>query len=264
MADEKGNGIPAAEPGTEPTQKKLSKKEALRQRLEKAHEGMDFDDEEVYAGRINDDYDEYENRIAKYQQDEKTLSDLITRDPRAAEFLSRWTKGEDPLIEFAREYGDDFSEAMQNPEMLDKLAEARADHMKRVAEENKLEEEWKQNMLDSFERLDAYAEKNGMDDDQKNELFEQVQSLYDSLTMGRYTDDLFDFVRKAMSHDVDVETAKREGVVSGRNENIKAKLRHAKKGDGTAGGGDGGASVTPKDDKRQRRDHLFELASMAQ
>lgn len=58
-----------------------SKRDTTLERLRGKYPEEQFDDDEQIFGRINADYDEYDNKLAGYQEREGKFSDMFTSDP---------------------------------------------------------------------------------------------------------------------------------------------------------------------------------------
>ena len=56
---------------------------------------QDNSDKEKFYGKIVEDFVDGEDRIAKYEEDERRLSDMMMADPRAAQILVDMSNGAD-------------------------------------------------------------------------------------------------------------------------------------------------------------------------
>lgn len=235
-----------------------SNRDRYTERLKAKYSDKEFADDEALFGQINDDYDDYDNRLTKYQEQEKALTDLFASNPRSAAFLTDWRKGEDPIIGMVRKFGDDFKAALEDPEKQEALAAANKEYAERIAEEDKYEEEYQKNIRETYATLEQMQQEEGLsDEDIDNAMDFLVQIMRDGL-LGKFSRENVSMALKALNHDSDVEQADREGEVRGRNTKIEEKLRKRTKGDGTAplDGKNGGTS-------RQRPKNIFDLANDA-
>jgi hypothetical protein len=211
-----------------------SRRESFSERLKSKYPDMDFADEEVMFGRINDDYDDYDSQISTYKDREKKMADMFSADPRSAHFLVNWREGGDPVVELVRMFGTDIKERLEDPEWQAQIAEANKDFVERVAKEKALEEEYQKNLVETKDALDRFQEKNGLSDDEVDEVMGMLQKVLTDGVMGKFSEQSMEFALKALNHDNDVEVATQEGEVRGRNAKIDEKLRTRKAGDGTA------------------------------
>jgi len=211
-----------------------SKRELVRGRLSGKHPDSDFGDEEVFFGQINDDYDDYEGRLADYEKREQALSDLFTADPRSAAFLTDWRRGGDPVMSLIRTFGTDIREALDDPEQQEAIAEANKEYLTRVAENKKLEEEYQKNIRTSLATLDKVQAENGLSDDDVDGALSLLLGIVRDGIVGKFTPESIDLAMKAIHHDRDVTVANEEGEMRGKNSKIVERLRHRGQNDGTA------------------------------
>ena len=75
------------------------------ERMRSKYPDKNFDDDDVFFGAINDDYDDIVAENNGYKEREKAFSDMFSSDPRSASFLTNWRKGEDPVMQLIRQFG---------------------------------------------------------------------------------------------------------------------------------------------------------------
>lgn len=193
-----------------------------------------FEDEEYIYASINEDFDEYDNELAKYKEQEDALSNMFTKDPRSAIFLSKWRNGEDPTIGLVREFGVEIRDILDDPDMQEKIAEANKEYLDRVTENKKLEEEYQANLAESIETIAKFQEEQGYTDEQVDQAFEWLMQILQDGVIGKFSPEVVEMALKAQNYDNDVAQAEAEGEVKGRNARIEEKLRVKGRGDGTA------------------------------
>lgn len=235
-------------------------REILVERMRAKYPDSDFENEDNLYEQINADYDDYDNRISQYKDDEQKLLDMFSSDPRSASFLANWSNGEDPTIQLVRIFGDEIKEALEDPQKLDALAEANKEYVERVAEEKRLEEEYKSNLANSLSLLSDIQAKYGMSDDEVDNTMQFLVGIYKDGVMGIFSEQTIEMAIKALNYDKDVTEAEHIGEVRGRNTKIEERLRRRSEGDGTAmlGGKNGSA---PQVRNKQRT--VFDIASEA-
>lgn len=228
----------------------MSNRDRYAERLKTKYPDKEFADDEALFGQINEDYDNYDNELSGYREREKALSDLFASNPRSATFLIDWRKGEDPIVGLIRKFGDDFKEALEDPEKQEALAAANKEFAERIAQEEKYEEEYQRNMGETLATLDAIQQEEGVSDEEIDSAMDFLVNIVRDGIMGKFTRESIVMAFKAIKHDSDVEMADREGEVRGRNAKIEEKLRKGGKNDGTASlgsknGGTGAAHGMP-------------------
>ena len=238
---------------------KKTKRELLNERLSGRYPDMDFTDDEVLAGRINDDYDDYESQLSGYRENEKKITDLFNSDPRSASFMIGWSEGADPAVELVRQFGTDIKEAIDDPERQEAIAAANKEYLERVAKSKELEEQYQANIAESLKHIDELQAKNGLTDEQVDAAMALVLQIANDAVVGKFTPETIEMAMKAINHDADVTEASYEGEVRGRNTKIDETLRKRQSGDGVANLG--GKHNIPT--QKQNRIGVFALADEA-
>lgn len=235
-----------------------SKRDMLRERLVGKYPDRDFSDEEAFYGQISDDYDYYDKELGDYKEREKAFSDMFTSDPRTASFVTDWRNGEDPTIGLIRRFGSEIKDAIDDPKMQDKIAEANKEYVDRIEQSKKLDEEYKANIAETLRYLDQMVKDGKMQEEEIDDAMELLVKIVHDGIIGKFSPETIEMARKAISHDSDVAEAAHEAEVRGRNANIEEKLRGANKGDGmpTLSGKNGERSP-------RTRQSIFALASEA-
>ena len=221
---------------------------------------VDFEDDEVFFGQINDDYDNYDNELSGYKEREGKFADMFSSDPRSANFLMNWKNGGDPVVELVRQFGTDIKDAIDDPGRLEEISTANKEFVESVAKEKELKETYDKNLEASLKVLEEVQQKNGLSDEQVDAAMEWLVGIVKDGVMGKFSADSIDMAMKAINHDSDVETAAHEAEVRGKNTRIEEKLRKEQQGDGLPQfAGKNGAGGAPR-----KRKSIFDMASEAQ
>lgn len=131
-----------------------SKRDAFKERMKGKYPDRDFEDDEVFFGQINDDYDDYDKQLSGYKEREGQFSDMFSSDPRSANFLMNWKDGKDPAVELVRQFGSEIKDAIDDPERLEAISEANKEFVERVAKEKELDDTYQKNLQESLSMLD--------------------------------------------------------------------------------------------------------------
>ena len=236
-----------------------SKRDIVLERLQMKSPDKDFSDEDVMYEQIGADYDKYEDEISKYRDNEKRFSEMMSADPRSAQYLTDWANGEDPVVGLVRNFGAEIKDVLEDPEMQDKLAEANKEYVERVAKNKALEEEYSKNMEETLQTLEQFQKERGLSDEQVDGILNMLIQVINDGVLGKFTARTLEMACKAMNYDADVASAGEEGRIAGRNDKIVAKLRSERQGDGTQplSGANGMAGNGNKPQS------IFDLARMA-
>lgn len=181
---------------------------------------------------------------------EKALNDMLAADPRSGVFLNNWRNGSDPVVELVRQFGMEIRQALDSPEMHERIEQANRDYMQRIADEKALAKEFADNMARSLEMLDDKCEREQIDDATVERAWEWLRKVTDEGLRGIVSDDTMAMAIKAVNHDADVATADRDGELRGRNATIASHLRRIEAADGTLAAHSGGGTLTVGAPKR--------------
>lgn len=225
----------------------LSDIDYLHQRTAKRHPDMTFEDDDAYRRQMRADADEDDKRLQAYDEEAKQTSELFENDPRSAEFWVAWRKNPDrsPIAYFVKTYGvDKLREALDDPAFADMIEESDNAFRESFAEGKEYGETVQKNLDNSLDTIDKYAQENGLSEEETDKLVSEVFERFKHIQLGIVTADDLDWVRKIASYDKDMEEAREEGEIAGRNTKIREQLRKPKETDGVAAL-NGGASNRP-------------------
>ena len=222
-----------------------TKREMAIERLKGRYPDKEFSDDEAIFGQISDDYDDLDKELSGYKDREQKLTEMFAADPKSAHFMMNWKNGADPVVELVRQFGTDIKEALDDPDRLEAIAEANKEYVERVAQEKELEGQYQDNLAESLKMLEAYQQEHGMSDEDVDKAMELLVGIVKDGIMGKFSPESVDMAMKALDYDMDVEDARAEGEIAGKNAKIDEKLRNSKKGDGVSAlnGKNGGSGV---------------------
>lgn len=231
-------------------EEKKSRRALLNERLAAKYPDLNIGDDEAVSERIRADYDDMEGQLNGYRDREAKLTELFSNNPRAALFISDMAKGADPIVAWIERLGrENIMELLDDPEKREAYAEANRKYMERVAEENRLAEEYEKNLAESLAKLQQFQQERGLSDEQIDEAYDLVTKIGIDALNGKVSVESVDMALKALHHDTDVESAREEGEVAGRNQKIVEQRRRAKGGDGVRALGGANNSSTRGNEK---------------
>ena len=229
------------------------------ERIRGKYPDREFGDDEALFGQINDDYDDYDGRLKRYEEDEAALGDLFSADPRSASFLAAWKKGKHPAVALVEMFGDDFIEELKDPEKQEELAKASKDYAERVAKEKEYDELYQKNIEETREIIESMKEEEGLTDEDINRAMSFLATIMKDGILGKFSKESVHLALKALDYDADVEQAGAEGELKGRNAKIEEKLRRRKGGDTLPQlGGQNGV-----ENERKKPQSIFDVAKAA-
>lgn len=238
-----------------------SKRDIVGERLRKKYPDKEYVDDEAIFSQINDDYDEYENKVSDYQDREKRLTDLFSKDPRGAEFLTDMAKGKDPWLAVINRLGiDGVTDLINDPSKQEAYAEENKKYVERLAKSKKLDEEYEKNIASSLDLLEQIQKEKGLSDDEIDAAYDFLIKIANDAVLGKFTEESVDMALNAINHDRDVATSKEEGIVAGKNAKIEEKLHKPRGGDNVPNLNGSNNAPTRKNAHRQ---NVFDLAKEA-
>lgn len=228
-------------------------------RLRERYPDKEFNDDEAIFGQISDDYDELDGQLNSYKEREQGMVDMMTKDPRSANFLAAWHQGENPLVAMMRMYGPELKDALDDPELQDQLAEAQKDYLERMATSKELEQQAEANVEQSIAERDAFQQEYGLSDEEMDQVMDSLKQIFEDALVGKFSRASMEIAYKAMNHDSDVAAAADEAEVRGRNAKINETLRRRQEGDGVAPLGGSAGKVR----QEKRAQSIFDVANGA-
>lgn len=217
-----------------PIETTKSKRALFDERMKQRYPERDYSDDEALFGQINDDYDSYEKELGDYKERERRLNEMLSTDPRSAKFITDMARGADPWIAVIERLGiDGITDLMNDPSKQEAYAEANKKYVERLAKEKSLDEEYEKNISESMSLLEQIQQERHLGDETIDAAMDLVMRMANEVILGKFTAETIDMALNAVTHDADVENARSEGMVAGRNAKIDAKLRKQQGGDGT-------------------------------
>lgn len=239
---------------------KSTKRELFSERLRSKYPGKEYADDEAMYDQINSDYDTYESQLKEFSDREKKLYDMFARDPKSAQFISDMANEKDPWIAVIERMGiDGVTDLMNDPEKQEEYAAANKRYVERIAKEKSLEEEYKKNFADSMDVLERIQNDRRLGDETIDAAMDLIMKITNEAILGKFTEETINMALNAVNHDADVENARTEGTVAGRNSKIEERLRKQQGGDGMPVLG--GSSNAPRE--RRKPVSMFDLANEA-
>ena len=202
-----------------------SKKDLFLSKMKEKYPDMDTEDEEGLYGKINDDYDDYDGKLSAVKKNEEDLSKLFSSDPRSAAFLMAWKAGENPIYQMIKLFGDDFKEMLNDPEIQDKVSEARSEYLEKQANNQKLQDEASKNLDETLSNLDKVQQEGGYSDEEADKVYDILAQILDDGIVNKVSVDTWSMIFKAVNYEKDIQVAAHEAEVKAKNTKIEEKLK---------------------------------------
>lgn len=212
-------------------QKVPTARDAFMKRFSEKYPDFDPNDEEGLYGKLGEEFD----RFDRSDTAQRELGELLAKDPRSAGFLMVLRKGGNPMEFMIEQYGDDFREALNDPEKAKELAGAFLKYAEKQAKNKELQKQAEDNLQKMLDELDAAQEDGNFSDEDATNAYEFLYAdggLLDRIITNDITKEDWMMLMKASNYDnlqKDLESkvveARNEGEITGRN----AKIEEAKR-----------------------------------
>lgn len=206
-------------------------RERWRERLTKRYPDRQFvgqdgtDAQDVIDDSLDEMFGEYESRENEYTTNSKRLNDLFASDPRIGSLFMRWAEGGNIMEHLIEDFGDEFLDALGSEEGKSKFLDAQNRWLDKVSQNKAAEEEAEANFRQSIEALNAFQQEHNLTDEEAIAVFDKVHKIGTDMVRGIYDPESFLMAYNAMNHDKDVDVARAEGELAGKNAKIKEKMR---------------------------------------
>jgi hypothetical protein len=217
---------------TKENQTVTSSRDRLRNRLSKRFPDKQFvgqdgtDAQDVIDDSLDEMLTEYETRENDYNTNSRRLNDLFASDPRIGTLFLRWAEGGNIMEHLIEDFGDDFLDALTSDEGKEKFLEAQASWIDKMSKNKAAEEEAAANFQQSIETLNAFQQEHNLTDEEAIAVFDKVHKIGTDMVRGIYDADSFLLALNAINHDNDVNAARAEGEIAGKNAKIREKMRN--------------------------------------
>ena len=166
--------------------------------------------------------DEMSARQEAYDTENAKIRGLVASDPSSADFIQKWIETGDPRTALVEVFGDELG---MSDEGREKFKEQFDSWKTRRDENSRLEQEAQANWDNSLQALEDWGNARGLTMEQKRDVMLRLLAITFNGMENKYTAEDFDLAFNAINHDVDVDAARREGEVQGRNAKIAASRR---------------------------------------
>ena len=203
---------------------------------------------------INEIMDADASQIAENASMNEKLAKVLYGDPKAADFLNMMIETGDPRAALVEVFGDELAE-LATEEGRAKFQTQLENYRERLRKSRELDEEDEKNKELFYERLDNWGNEHNLSNEEKAAVAVRLIDIAQKGGVSMFDEDDFNTVWRGTHYESDVEAARKEGLVAGRNERIEA----SRKTRGTAGGstmpsingGRGGSMPAPKPPKKR-------------
>ena len=201
---------------------------------------------------INEMMDADASQIAENAEVNKKLAQLLYSDPKAATFLNVWIETGDPRPGLIEAFGEEMAE-VATEEGRERFKKNWDNYRERVSESQRLQEEEAHNWDDFLERLNTWGDEHNLSNEEKASIAVRLIDIKQKGNVNQYDESDMETVWQGIRYKDDVEAARNEGLVTGRNERIEASRKTRGTASGSTmpsiNGGRGGSMPKPEPPK---------------
>lgn len=169
----------------------------------------------------------YSTKQAAYDENNGKLRDLLLSDPDCAELMQKWIETGDVRVALVEKFGDELG---MSDEAKEKFKGNLETWRTNKAENDRLAQEGQANWDESLKALDSWGDEKGLSMEQKRDVMLRLLAITFNGMENKYGAEDFDLALKAINYDTDVDNARQEGLVEGKN----AKIATVKRGKAAA------------------------------
>ena len=190
-------------------------------------EGISGLEKSILDALIEDDdrLSAYGEKQKEYDANAEKLTALFNNSQRSALFLSVLADTGNPAVALYKAYGRDAMEALEKDDTSSLISKIEEEDAKAKSEDEQYEAEKEANLKVSFNSLDEWGNEKGLNDDEKVAVFMRFYNIIQDAMDGKYSRELFEMGWKADHYLEDIDNARREGEVNGRNAKIQEITR---------------------------------------
>jgi len=187
-------------------------------------------------------------KLERFKKSSERVAEVLTKYPEVRSFIIDLDKGASPLEAIARNFDLDALKPMDGDPDYEAWDKAKKEYSERKKKDSEYEKLLSQNREFTQKEYNEFAKEYNLTDDEAKQFVETITEMVSNINSLKIDKKIFGMVRAAMTKDRDVETARKQGEISAKNEKIVTKRQTEsanRQGDGLpglAGGSDADAS----------------------
>lgn len=208
---------------------------------------VDFEDKEARYGRMAEERDNYR----KLRESGRQFSAILDKNRWLGAMLS--DEETNPLVWLSKN-GIDIKAALDDPEVLQKVADAFENWSQKQAEGEAAEQAKDAAIEDSLNELASVQQEFGLSDEQFDRMWTHFwDNIFLPAFAGKVTKDTWVALMHAMNYDTDMANAREEAAMQARNEKHANKVKTFEESNvpPTFGQGSGGRVAPQKQNKKE-------------
>ena len=208
-----------------------TKREMFFDNLKKKYPEREFADEDEFYGASMEGYDAEHDYRKNTEATNKEFFDKLQENPDVALFIGSILNKES--FGKALSYLSDVLPFDEDSDDFKAYNESVSQRKAKLAEAEAAADEYENNLRESANTLQEFAEENDMTPEEATEFVQNITTtISEKLFSGKIDKDFLSNFYKAQNYDKDLMVAKEAGTIQGRNEKIDTKKKMLGKGDG--------------------------------
>lgn len=208
----------------------------IRKSLMAKYPDFKAESDDEWASKEDEYFGEVEDELGAYRASEEQLQEMIQANPELAEVINDMVASKLPFrAAIARHYSQEDLVPKDGDTDFEAYSKEYNDRLERTRKREAVMKEIMANEATSLDNIEKFAKENNLSDEDRQNLTNYINDFFNDMMYKRISPEMLAMFRKAITHDSDVDGARREGEITGRNANIEAKIQEET--DGTAGDG---------------------------
>lgn len=204
-------------------------REMLYERIRTSRPDAKYDeDEEEYSRQAMSMLDEYEGKAGQFDQMSEKMSARFNKNPEEAEAFLAYLDGASLPSAIRRYMGDEALSMKEGDEGWEDYQKAGKEREEQFASNRAALDQFMQNAKDSDVTMADFIKEAELDEEGAQNFKDLVVSIANDISAGKITKDTLMLLQRATNYDKDIEGAREQGRVEGRNEKIEVEKKRMK------------------------------------
>lgn len=208
----------------------------------------EMDDEGLY-GAAADEIGELRDWRSKREASDKELLSLLKSHQKIAQVLQYIAQGAPEIEALSRVFDAEDLIRFEGEPDFEQWTEGKKKREQDMKDAEDRQGQYDLNYQASLKMVEEFCAENGLDEEGKNVLLDNLFAVYDDLIDGKVSKETLLLFHKGITHDEDVADAEAQGIINGKNAKIDVKKKETIKSDSLPeieGGGGAQPEQKPK------------------
>lgn len=208
-----------------------SKKDSYMEGFRSKHPDWEDGDEEGFYGALSADQSAMDEEMNGYKSREDEVANALGSSPMNAALFMDAVGGKPIPLAILERYPEEVKAWMDDPANSEALKKTFEEHANKIEQNKKLQEESDNNLAESNALIDGMiADGRLASEDEANQCLELLANIAAGLMVNHIEEEWLMAAKKAINHDTDVDAARTQGEIDGRNAKITAQRKDGSRG----------------------------------